>query len=70
MKYAWIERHRHHWPVALACHTLGVSLSGYHEHMHAGQNSRSVNTHALLVHIRVYRQSSDSSFFFASSLAA
>ena len=32
VKYAWIERHRQHWPVSLACEVLGVSPSGYHEH--------------------------------------
>ena len=32
MKYAWIERHRQHWPVSLACEVLGVSPSGYHDH--------------------------------------
>ena len=31
MKYAFIERHRHIWPISLACETLGVSPSGYHE---------------------------------------
>ena len=29
MKYAWIERHAEHWPVAQQCRALGVSESGF-----------------------------------------
>ena len=53
MKYAWIERHRKHWPVSLACEVLGVSPSGYHEHkVRSAKPRRNVSDDALLVHIR------------------
>jgi len=59
VKYAWIERHRNHWPVSLACEVLAVSPSGYHEHrVRAAQPRRNVSDDALLVHIRaVHAQS-------------
>ena len=53
MKYAWIERHRKHWPVSLACEVLGVSPSGYHEHkVRSAKPRRNISDDALLVHIR------------------
>ncbi len=60
MKYAWIARHKTHWPVTLACEVLGVSASGYFEHWRRkdankpsrpGANKR-ISEEALLVHIR------------------
>ena len=52
MKYAWIERHRKHWPVSLACEVLGVSPSGYHEHkVRSAKPRRNISDDALLVHI-------------------
>ena len=33
MKYAWIAINRQRWPVSVACDMLGVSTSGYFEHM-------------------------------------
>jgi putative transposase len=53
VKYAWIERHRQHWPVSLACEVLGVSPSGYHDHkVRAAKPRRNLSDDALLVHIR------------------
>jgi transposase InsO family protein len=57
MKYAWIERSRHHWPVSLACEVLGVSSSGYHQRKAREINDasgprRRISDDALLVHIR------------------
>lgn len=57
MKYAWVERNRHRWPVSLACAVLGVSPSGYHERNRREKARsegprRSVSNDALLVHIR------------------
>ena len=60
MKYAWIERHKKHWPVSLAREVLGVSTSGFVEHMRRkgadqpskpGANMR-LSNEALLAHIR------------------
>ena len=33
MKYAWITRFKTRWPITLACDGLGVSASGYFEHL-------------------------------------
>ena len=57
MKYAFIERHRHLWPISLACETLGVSASGYHERRlrelpDTRRPPRRVCDEALLVDIR------------------
>ena len=60
MKYAWIARHKKHWPVSLACDVLGVSTNGFFENMQRteseqpsgpGVNKR-VSSEALLAHIR------------------
>ena len=60
MKYAWIAKHRAHWPVTLVCEVLGVSASGYFEHWRRkdadkpsrpGANKR-ISDEALLVHIK------------------
>jgi len=49
VKYAWIERHRKHWPVSLACEVLGVSPSGYHEHkVRSAKPRRNISDDALL----------------------
>jgi hypothetical protein len=32
MKYAFIHRNRHQWPIRVQCRVLGVSVTGYHEH--------------------------------------
>ncbi len=33
MKYAWITSNKSRWPITLACDVLGVSASGYFEHL-------------------------------------
>jgi putative transposase len=59
VKYAWIRRHEHHWPVTLQCTVLGVSASGYFEGKARDQAGRlarrggcCVSDTALLAHIR------------------
>ena len=60
MKYAWIEGHKKHWPVSLACEVLGVSTSGFFESIRRqgakqpsrpGANKR-ISSETLLAHIR------------------
>ena len=60
MKYAWIARHKKHWPVSLACDVLGVSTSGFFESMRRqvaeqpskpGSNKR-ISNEALPAYIR------------------
>ena len=60
MKYAWIARHKTHWPITLACEVLGVSASGYFEHRRRKESdtpnrpgaSQRMGDEALLVHIK------------------
>jgi transposase InsO family protein len=57
VKYAWIERNRHCWPISVMCQALQVSASGWHERK-ARENEptdrprRSIGNDALLVHIK------------------
>ena len=54
MKYAFIQRHKRTWPIRVQCRVLGVSVSGYHQHLarlrHIAQR-RHLGDEALLVHI-------------------
>ena len=58
MKYAWIKRHHAHWPIALQCEVLNVSVSGYIEHLRRKdihppkQAGKHLSYDALLVHIK------------------
>ena len=54
MKYAFIERHRHLWPICVQCRVLGVSVSGYHQRLQRRRQiaeRRHLSDEALLVHI-------------------
>ena len=55
MKYAFIERHRRVWPIAVQCRVLQASVAGYHEHLVRRASAcprRHLSDEALLVHIR------------------
>lgn len=55
MKYAFIERHRHTWPVSVQCRVLQVSVAGYHAHLvrrTSDTQRRHLRDEALLVHIK------------------
>ena len=56
MKYAFIERNRHHWPISVLCEVLEVSPSGFHQRRQRAakdkpQRSR-VSDDSLLAHIK------------------
>ena len=54
MKYAFIQRHKRIWPIRVQCHVLGVSVSGYHQHLARCRQMaqrRHLSDEALLVHI-------------------
>ena len=54
MKYAFIQRHKRIWPIRVQCHVLGVSVSGYHQHLARRRQiarRRHLSDEALLVHI-------------------
>jgi putative transposase len=55
MKYAWIEKHKRQWPVCVQCRVLGVSSSGYRQHLARRKKvltRRHLSEMALLVEIR------------------
>ncbi len=55
MKYAWIERNKLLWPVCVQCRVLGVSVSGYRQHVARRRKiltRRHLSETALLVEIR------------------
>ena len=55
MKYAWIEKNKLRWPVCVQCRVLGVSASGYRQHLARRKKiltRRHLSETALLVEIR------------------
>ncbi len=58
MKYAWITRHKRQWPISLQCGVLGVSASGYFEHIACrgskvrSKPGRGLSDEAVLAHIK------------------
>ena len=58
MRYAWITRHKRQWPISLQCEVLGVSASGYFEHVAWGESKepskpgRRLSDEAVLAHIK------------------
>ena len=56
MKYAFIERHRHEWPISTLCKVLDVSSSGFHQYQQRRAQEMSprsrVSDDALRVHIK------------------
>jgi putative transposase len=54
VKYAFIQRHKRVWPIRVQCRVLGVSVSGYHQHLARRRKiapRRHLSDEALLVHI-------------------
>ena len=52
MKYAWIQSHQQHFPVAVSCRALGVSRSGYYEWLGRPPSTRSLTDQCMLGQIR------------------
>jgi len=58
VKYAWIGRHKKHWPISLQCEVLNVSASGYFEHQRRKDSvlpenaGKRTSDEVLLVHIK------------------
>ena len=55
MKFAYIDKHQHIWPVRALCRVLKVSFTGYHQHQQSYRkiaSRRHMSEAALLVHIR------------------
>jgi transposase InsO family protein len=55
VKYAFIERHRYLWPICVQCRVLGVSVSGFDQHLSRRRkiaSRRHLSDEALVIHIR------------------
>jgi putative transposase len=52
MKFAFIAKHRHVWPVSWLCEALDVSRSGFHAWLHRGPSARETVDEELTVKIR------------------
>ena len=53
LKYAFIQRHRHAWPVSVQCRVLQVSVAGYHAHfVRRASDAQRLSDEVLLVHIK------------------
>nr|WP_175962623.1 IS3 family transposase [Burkholderia pyrrocinia] len=56
VKYAFIERNRHHWPISVLCEVLDVSPSGFHQRRQRTAQDKprrsGVSDDALLAHIK------------------
>lgn len=48
MKYAWIQAHRHKYPVRVMCHLLGVSRNGYYHYLANGKRQKDGKLVALI----------------------
>ena len=65
MKYAFIERHRHAWPVSVQCRVLQVSAAGYHGHLvrrASDAQLQRLSDEALLVHIKAVHAETRSAY--------
>jgi putative transposase len=54
VRYAFIERHRRVWPICVQCRVLGVSVSGFHQHLTRRRkiaSRRHMSDALLLAHI-------------------
>jgi|GEM_PF-3351886 hypothetical protein len=59
VKHAFVDRHRHLWPVCVQCRVLGVSATGYHQHRMRGvqiPQRRHMSDEALGAHTRCVRR--------------
>ena len=73
MKYAFIQRHKRIWPIRVQCRVLGVSVSGYHQHLARRREiarRRHLSDEALLVHISAVYAETSRSLRLAAHLAA
>jgi len=52
MKYAWIKRHRHQFPVAAMCRLLKVSRSGYYDAIDRPPSRRAIRRAAIHASVR------------------
>jgi putative transposase len=52
MRFAFIAKHRHVWPVSWLCEALDVSRSGFHAWLRRGPSAREAADEGLTAKIR------------------
>jgi len=52
MRFAFIAKHRHVWPVSWLCEALDVSRSGMHASLHRGPSARARADEDLMAKVR------------------
>lgn len=62
MRYAFIDDHRGHWPVAVQCDVLAVSRSGYYAWRNRGPSVTTQRRVALTERIRQVHQASRATY--------
>lgn len=62
MRYAFIDDHRDHWPVAVQCDVLAVSRSGYYAWRNRGPSSTAQQRATLTAQIRQVHQASRATY--------
>jgi putative transposase len=58
VKYAWIAEHQHIFSVAMLCHVLGVSKSGYYKSLSPNSSSRHQRTQRIRREVRQLHEES------------
>ena len=53
MKFAFIAKHRHVWPVSWLCEALDVSRSGFHAWLRRGPSAHEAADEGLTAEIRL-----------------
>ena len=59
MKFAFVAKHRHVWPVSWICAALRVSRSGFHAWLNRPASARSIYDEKLSEVMRLSFQASD-----------
>jgi putative transposase len=62
MKFAFIAKHRHVWPVSWICEALGVSRSGFHAWLSRPASAHAIADERLLTEIAKSFQRSDRTY--------
>ena len=62
MRFAFVAKHRHVWPVAWACKALDVSTSGFHDWLNRAPAKRTLENESLLCVIRRSFHDSDRTY--------
>jgi hypothetical protein len=62
MKFVFIAKHRHIWPVAWLCEAMGVSRSGFHAWLNRSPSARSRSEEAVSLRVKASFLASDRTY--------